>query len=251
MKEINRRLEIDFTRGFFIICVVIFHFLWDLNFFFDLKIGLYSSFGSFLQRLGASSFFLLLGISTILQKNIKGDNYSFKTALVRGGKILLFAIIISVAVNFSYPQNNIIFGVLHCLGVCTIMVFPFINRKYLALIVGAIYILAAKYVHSYIVTTKFLIPFGMRYYGFQSVDYFPLFPWFGVALLGIFFGNILYKKDKENVFLSKVNNFLKKREYNFFIKILILAGQKSAYVYILHQPILYGLCYLIYKFSAK
>ena len=248
MKTKNRFLEIDLIRGFFIFCVCIFHFLWDLNFFFNLEINLYSPIGSFLQKLGAGTFFILVGISSVIQRNIKGDKYSFKVPLIRGGKILLLAFIISLVVYFTYPQNNIVFGVLHCIGVSSILVFPFLNKRYLPLILGLIIIFSSFYTEKILLTTnKFLIPFGIRYYGFRSVDYFPLIPWLGVALLGVFLGNVLYKKEKPNEFLFSLNKFLEKKKKNFFFRIFLISGQKSSYIYTLHQPALYLICYLIFK----
>jgi uncharacterized membrane protein len=244
MKIKNRYLEIDFIKGFFIICVVVFHFLWDLNFFYDFRINLYGVIGSFFQKLGACSFFLINGITSVLQKNFQKNSYNFITALKRGIRLLIFAIFLSLIVNYFYPQNKIIFGVIHSLAVCSIIIYPFLSKKLLALFVGILIIILNKYISTLIVSNKFLIPIGIRYFGFSSVDYFPLVPWFGVSLIGSFLGNFFYNEDFD--FKSFSDFFLKKKD-NFFFKTLIILGQNSFIIYILHQPILYAIFILISK----
>jgi uncharacterized membrane protein len=59
------------------------------------------------------------------------------------------------------------------------------------------------------------------------VDLVSFFPWIGVVLLGVF---VMHK----NLFKIRVKP-------NIFLNQLVLLGQHSLIIYLIHQPILYGL----------
>jgi uncharacterized membrane protein len=69
-------------------------------------------------------------------------------------------------------------------------------------------------------------------------DWFPLLPWFGVVLLGLFVGDLVYS-DYERVFklpdLSKVVP----------IRFVDFVGRHTLIVYILHQPVLIGILFAL------
>ncbi|MCD4800984.1 MAG: DUF1624 domain-containing protein, partial [Methanococcoides sp.] len=73
--------------------------------------------------------------------------------------------------------------------------------------------------------------------GFRSYDYFPLIPWFGVMLIGIFIGNELYPQCKRKFALSDISEFLP-------IRILMYMGKRSLLIYLLHQPVLIAILYI-------
>ena len=79
--------------------------------------------------------------------------------------------------------------------------------------------------------------FGLPWMGFASSDYFPLLPNFGFFLLGSALGKTLYRK-KESL-LPKVN------EKNILIRFFAGCGRQSLWLYLLHQPVLSGIFYLI------
>ena len=79
--------------------------------------------------------------------------------------------------------------------------------------------------------------FGVPWEGFISSDYFPLLPNLGYFLLGSALGKTLYRK-KESL-LPKVN------EKNILIRFFAGCGRQSLWLYLLHQPVLSGIFYLI------
>ena len=85
---------------------------------------------------------------------------------------------------------------------------------------------------------RWLFPFGWTYKGFYTADWFPIFPWLFVFLLGAWAG------------LYVVERKLPERFYTFTCPILPQIGRRSLLIYILHQPILYGVIYAI-KFMFK
>ena len=69
------------------------------------------------------------------------------------------------------------------------------------------------------------------------MDYEPFLPWFYVTLLGIFIEStgILQRFSIPKVFGGNILRFL---------------GKKALVIYLIHQPILFGLTYLIKHFSS-
>jgi uncharacterized membrane protein len=64
-------------------------------------------------------------------------------------------------------------------------------------------------------------------------DYRPLLPWFGVVLLGIFAGNVVYGGGRRPaLFAGKAPAPA---------RLLLPLGRNSLFVYLVHQPILIAL----------
>ena len=70
--------------------------------------------------------------------------------------------------------------------------------------------------------------------GDQAVDYFPLIPWFGLVLIGLFLGRVLYADNRRRLPLPDLSRLLP-------IKALQWLGQRSLPIYLLHQIVLYAL----------
>ena len=82
-----------------------------------------------------------------------------------------------------------------------------------------------------------LMPLGLPWEGFASSDYFPLLPYLGFFLLGSALGKSVYR-NKESL-LPRVNT------KNFLVRFFLLCGKHSLWIYMLHQPILSGIFFLI------
>jgi uncharacterized membrane protein len=78
---------------------------------------------------------------------------------------------------------------------------------------------------------------GFKPSQFYTVDYFPILPWFGVVLIGIFIGNTLYPFNKRRFKIKDISQLK-------FVKFFCFLGRKSLIIYFLHQPILLLLIHL-------
>jgi uncharacterized membrane protein len=69
------------------------------------------------------------------------------------------------------------------------------------------------------------------------LDYFPIFPWFGVILMGIALGDLLYRGYRRRIALPDLSG-------SSFVKPFAFFGRNSLAIYLIHQPVLITLFYL-------
>lgn len=219
------RVEIiDALRGCAVILMVVHHFLYDLTAFLGAPEWLFfNPIFDFLHYIFAGLFILLSGVSS-----------QFSRSNVRRG-IKAFAIALVISVVTYIMDMPIRFGVLHLLGFC--MVFYGLTQElwdglpkivapilYVVLLVGtALCTLLIP------IDSKYLWAFGWTYEGFFSADYFPILPWIFVFLMGTWAGYLV----KERKFPEWV--------YSVKVPVLPQVGRKALIIYVLHQPVLYGI----------
>ena len=241
-RSLNERFwEVDSLRGLAIIMMITYHLIFDLTFFGILYFNINSGFLWIFARLTAFTFIFLMGISLTLSSSrtqIKGESLLFNKYLVRGLKIFSLGLLITIATWIFIPQEFIIFGVLHFIGISIILAYPFLKRKFLSLFLGIIIIIVGIYLGNFTFDFSWLVWLGFIPNTLQTVDYFPLLPWFGVVLIGLFFGGILYKNYNRQFKIPDLSK-------NYFIKIFSFLCRNSLIIYLIHQPILIIALYLL------
>jgi len=237
----KRFWEVDFLRGTAIVMMIIFHFLYDLDYFGVLELNLFFGFWRYFAYATASIFIFLVGVSLTLSYSRtvkeKTGKELFTKYLFRGIKIFSWGIVITLITFIFLPDGVILFGVLHLIGISVILAYPFIKYTCRNLVIGILFILTGLYIEGLSFNSMWLLFLGLRPESFHTYDYFPLLPWFGVVLVGIFAGNILYSGYKRKFGIPEISNFI-------FIKILCFSGRHSLLIYLIHQPILVALLYL-------
>ncbi|MFO7807499.1 MAG: heparan-alpha-glucosaminide N-acetyltransferase [Candidatus Moraniibacteriota bacterium] len=231
----NRFWEIDFLRGVAVAMMVLFHFLWDLKFFTDAEIVLVRGFWDWFRIFTAFSFLFLVGISLHLSTYGKG-NVFFKLSK-RGIYIFSLGLLLSIFSRLFFPEKYIVFGILHLIGTSIILSFFFLRFKYLNLLFGFIFIISGVALNNYVLNIPFLFFLGSFSSRLNTLDYYPLLPWFGVVLWGIFAAKILYFQRDRRFSLPWRGDSLVVRVFSFL-------GRRSLAVYFFHQPILFLLFYL-------
>jgi uncharacterized membrane protein len=169
---------------------------------------------------------------------------------VRRGLIVLLCGMVCTAVTYGmyrmgfHKSIMIYFGVLHCLGICMLLWPTYKTSPWWALLLhGVVLAGLGLYLDNLIMdqalstTDQWLMPLGLYWRGFQSSDYFPLLPNLGYFLVGAAIGKTVYGK-KESL-LPKINH------RNIILRCLQFCGRHSLWIYLLHQPILSGICMLL------
>lgn len=227
----GRFWQIDFARGLAVVLMVIFNWSVTLDYF-----KIFSSGGGWLYwwlfpRLAASSFILLAGISFFLMaEKIKNFEELKKKSFYRGIKIFALGLLATAATFFLTPNYTVWFGILHFFGISFLLAPFFVNVGKINLVLGILVLALGFYLNTLPQQNSFLLWLGLPPENFTTFDYFPLLPWFGVFLLGVFFGEKIHR------------NF--SRPKNYPNNPLCFFGRNSLAVYVAHQPLLIAVLYL-------
>ena len=229
----SRIWELDALRGVCILCVIVVHFLFDLSFFGGLDLTL-PAWYVFLQEYGGAIFVVLSGVCVTL-----GSKSVRRGLIVFSCGMLITAVTYGMyRLGMSGADVVVKFGVLHLLGVCMLVYPAFKKLPPAALALLGLAIAITGYaIRGIIVPQRWLFPLGLTYEGFTSSDYFPLFPQLGYFLIGAAIGKTAYREKKTLL----PGSFQKTGIARFFC----WCGRQSLFIYLLHQPIVYGLLELV------
>lgn len=225
----SRIWELDALRGVCILCVIVVHFLFDLSFFGGLSLTL-PAWYVFLQEYGGAIFVVLSGVCVTL-----GSKSVRRGLIVFSCGMLITAVTYGMyRLGMSGMDVVVKFGVLHLLGVCMLVYPAFKKLPPAALALLGLAIAITGYaIRGVVVPQRWLFPLGLTYEGFTSSDYFPLFPQLGYFLIGAAIGKTAYREKKTLL----PGAFQKTGIARFFC----WCGRQSLFIYLLHQPIVYGL----------
>ncbi len=230
----KRFWEIDALRGIAIVLMIIFHAAFDLSYFGVYRLDLGWLFWFVFPRAIASAFIILTGVSATLSYNRSGDFE--KKYVSRGVRIFSFGVLITMMTALFLPKGTILFGILHFIGVSTILSVFFVRMRQKTLIAGTSVILIGAYLQALSFDFPWLLWLGLMPDKFYTFDYFPLFPWFGFTLIGIYIGNSFYPKAKRNF---KIPDFSGKT------RLLGFLGRNSLLIYLAHQPAIMLILHLL------
>jgi len=239
----NRLWEVDALRGFAIVEMVFYHFMWDMNYFGIYQGNMLAGPWQWFARSIATLFIFTLGVSLTLSFNRErqklGHTRLFKRYLLRGAKIFGWGLVITAATYYFIGRGFVIFGILHLIGLSIILAYPFLKLdRWISLAAGLAVIAAGFYVDGLRSESPWLIWLGIKQYGTYMVDYYPVLPWFGVTLLGVFAGYSLYPDGKRNFTVLDWGDVA-------VICSLQFLGRHSLLIYLIHQPILMGIFFAL------
>lgn len=235
-KKLTRFWEIDALRGVAVILMVFYHLVWDLSYFGYYQANLLGGPWQTFARSIGSTFIFLAGLSLTLSdtrhQQRTGQPAPFTKYLRRGAEIFGFGLAITVATYFFIGRGFVIFGILHLLGASIILAYPFLRLgRWVSLAAGLLLIGLGIYLDGLVVSFPWLIWLGIKQQDIYMVDYYPLLPWFGLSLLGIFVGYTLYPRGTPRLALPNLNPTLPVRGLRWL-------GQHSLPIYLIHQPVL-------------
>lgn len=237
-KTTSRFLEVDVARGLAIIAVVLYHFIYDLDTLAGYAVNSTSGFWGFFADASAFAFVFLVGLSLAISsaraRATLGPGWElYKKYLLRGLRILAYGMLITL-VFWVLQFGTVIFGILHLIGVSILLSYPFLRLRWPNLFLGLAIIALGAYMQTTNVSadTIWLAPLGVVPESLFMPDYRPLLPWFGVVLLGLFAGNILYA-DRAVETPGSAG-----AQPPAPVRSLAFLGRNTLLIYLVHQPLL-------------
>ncbi len=242
VKGKHRLHRLDALRGGCLISMIAYHGLWNLCYLFGVPMDWYQGRIGYLWQQSICWVFLLLA----------GFCWSMsRSHWKRGTLILGGGVLVSLVTHLLVPAGRITFGILTCTGSCVLLLIPL--EKYLsqipeewgAAISFALFLLLRncaggslgfetlslaelpQWLYRDLLTTY--LGFPMK--GFYSADYFPLIPWAFLFLSGYFLYRLLHGRGLDEKLFAKGE-----------LPVLNWMGRRSLLIYLLHQPVLYGIC---------
>ena len=230
---------LDEIRGATMVSMIIYHACWDLIYLFGMPGAWYESPGAYLWQQSICWTFIFLS----------GFCWHFgRKKLRRGLKIFLGGALITAVTLAVMPEDRVVFGVLTFLGSAALMLIPsdrFLKKCPAApgCVLSLLLFFLAKGVPAGYLGTGFLqlgsLPAGLYrnlfttflgfpHPGFFSTDYFSIFPWIFLYLAGYYSYMWMEQKEKLSVFDRSI------------CPPLGLMGRYSFWIYMAHQPVLYG-----------
>ncbi len=228
----KRIWELDAFRGVCILGMVLVHLVYDLVELYRILPWQYPGWFSFVKDWGGVLFVVLSGVcATLGSRSVKRGLIVFAAGML--------CTAVTLAMGFFGFNIPIYFGVLHCLGACMIAWWVFKRLPTAVLgVLGAVLVAAGLWLREQVFPTgMWLMPLGLTPPNFFSTDYFPLLPNLGYFLMGAVLGRLAYGK-KESL-LPRVP--ADKGILAFFQ----FCGRQSLLIYLLHQPVLSGICVLL------
>jgi uncharacterized membrane protein len=234
----RRFWEIDTIRGIAVILMIFYHLIFDLSYFGAYSGYMLSTPWQLFARSIGTTFIFVLGVSLTLRHNHLEPRLDqkqlFGKFLVRGAKIFGWGMVVTIATYFVIGRGFVLFGILHLLGLSTILAFPFLRSRWASLASGLLIIGVGIYVNRLVSADPWLVWLGVQEIGRFMVDWYPVFPWFGAALVGAFVGFTLWPGGRRRFGLPDLSQVAPVRGLAFL-------GRHSLLIYLIHQPILLGL----------
>jgi uncharacterized membrane protein len=227
---------VDLLRGLALVAMIAFHFSWDLGFLSLADLDVTSNpLWVASAHVIAGSFLLTVGISLVLAQEAGIRPSRFLRRLIQ---IVLAAGAVTVASLTVDPDGVILFGVLHCIAVSSILGLFFLRAPVPAIAAAA----AACIILPFLWTSPAFNAPGWAWLGLASEpppadDYIPLLPWFGIVLAGIAIG-------RQALELRPLEDWAQWRPGDPLTRLLAFGGRHTLIVYLLHQPILLGMLWL-------
>lgn len=232
---------LDSFRGLVLISMIFYHGSWDLVYLFHKNWTWYQGTGAYIwQQSICWSFILLSGFCWSLGHR----------PLKRGLLVLGAGAVVSAVTLIFMPQERVVFGVLTMIGSSMLLMIPLdqlgkripsgagllfsilmfvftrnINSGFLGFEIWNILKLPEMLYRNYFTTF-----WGFPMQGFFSTDYFSIFPWFFLFLSGYFICRMM---ENSKGFMNRY--FVWKWEPLAFL------GRHSLLIYMLHQPLVFGI----------
>lgn len=227
---------IDALRGFAVAQMIVYHFIYDLNHFGWLQLAMTRDQPWVGWRTAiVTQFLLLVGVSLVLRLAHRPGGRDF---WLRWAQVAAAAALVSLGSWLMFGPRFIYIGILHFIVAALIIaraLAPLREWNFL-LAVGA-------FLAWWLYRDPAFNAAPANILGFvtakpRTEDYVPLFPWLAAVLAGLGLGSLWQRR---GFALAPVWQQLNARPP----RLLVILGTWALTVYLIHQPILIGLLWLV------
>lgn len=246
-KDINNRLHlIDTIRGITILSMIIFHTVWDLVYIYGINLSwYYSDYAYIWQQSICWTFIFISGFCFSFSKN------KFKRGII----VFISGILVTLVTAVFMSEDIIIFGILTLIG-SAMIILSFVHRflgklpPVIFSIISFLLFFITKDINNghlgfeglkilklpdFLYKNLFTSYLGFTAPHFSSSDYFSLLPWIFLFVCGYFVFKVFEKHDALKTLKGKN------------VPVINFIGRHSLLIYLLHQPLIYGVTFLIFN----
>lgn len=212
-----RATYLDSLRGLAVVWMIVFHFSYDMMLLGFVNWNFGDGFWWYFPRVIAFTFLFCVGaaLNFVHSPRINWHSLGHRSLKIGAG-----ALAVSLGTYFFLPGLWIYFGTLHCILVGSILGAFFVNHRRWA---GAVMLV--------IMTGQYALGYDIKWVSSitqkPSLDFIPIYPWFWAILLGLLAGPPMSK-------IAVLQNLKS-------IPLLDFLGKHSLKIYLIHQPLIYGL----------
>ncbi len=234
----TRLALVDVLRGLAVAQMVVFHCIWDLNYFGWINLAMNRD-APWIQWRAAivTQFLLLVGVSLVLRTEFKPAGADFWK---RWFQVAAAAVLVSLGSAWLLGERFIYFGILHFVAAALILTRPLLRWGRWLIVVGAMAIVVGNVFQHEFFTSPGWNVLGFATHKPRTEDYVPLFPWIGVVWLGVGLGTLWKTRGWRTSELWANLNQHPAPLFPLFplLRLLRLIGLWPLTIYLLHQPIL-------------
>ena len=225
---------VDALRGFALCLMFVYHFAFDLRLYGVTATDFeHDPMWLGFRAVIVATFMGLVGVSLGLAAR---SGASARRFWRRVALIAVCALLVSLASWLTFPRSFIYFGVLHCIAIASVLAAPFVRWPMISLGIGVVLIIAGLTVSHPVFDAPVLSVLGFVTQKPVTDDYVPIAPWAGIVFIGIAFGELLGRR-----------SFRALAPLGAAPAPLRWLGRHSLVVYMVHQPILLGLLWLVLR----
>jgi len=224
----QRYPALDVARGLAIAMMVVYHAAWDADFLGLAPGDFFAGWGwDWFRYAILAAFLLLVGVSLVLAH---GERFRARRFWRRFLLVAACAGLITLASALAFPRHMIVFGVLHCIALSSLLAMAFLRLPWFATALAGMAIIAAGALSFAAFDTPALGWIGFMATPPASRDFVPLVPWFGVVLLGVALARLR---------VTAAARPTERKPGGAAGRVLAFGGRHSLAVYLAHQPLIF------------
>lgn len=234
---------LDLLRGLAIIAMVVFHVGWDLYYFGFSPVDVTTEPGWVVFQKSILTIFLwLVGAGLWLGH---GAAIRWRAFWRRWLLLVVAALLVTAGTLWLLPDYFVFFGVLHAIALFSLMALPLLRLSALVqLAIGAVIVAVSFAYTNPAFTDRWLAWIGFWPVSPPTSDVVPIFPWFGVVVLGIAEFRLLAATALGRRLLALHSNLPIARGLAFL-------GRWSLPIYLVHQPLIIGVLWVLMQLQGQ